>query len=138
MRCWGRRKCSTGIVDRGLFAAETPGRYTLLASVGNVTGRAVVQVAPRDVRRRINVTGRGSVTNVHTSDLWPWTGRDGRDYALVGTWGGDGWAYVFDITDLSRPVKTDSIKIDARTINDVTVSPTAATGCWRAKERRTG
>src|SRR5688572_22913844 len=114
---------ATGIVDRGLFAAETPGRYTLLASVGNVTGRAVVQVAPRDVRRRINVTGRGSVTNVHTSDLWPWTGRDGRDYALVGTWGGDGWAYVFDITDLARPVKTDSIKIDARTINDVTVSP---------------
>ena len=114
---------ATGVIDRGLFAAETPGRYTLLASVGSVSGRAVVQVTPRDARRRINITGRGTVNNVHTSDFWPWTGRDGRDYALVGTWGGDGWAYVFDITDLANPTRSDSIKIDARTINDVTVSP---------------
>jgi hypothetical protein len=114
---------ATGVVDRGLFTAETPGRYTLLASVGSVSGRAVVQVTPRDARRRINITGRGTVNNVHTSDFWPWTGRNGRDYALVGTWGGDGWAYVFDITDLANPVRSDSVKIDARTINDVTVSP---------------
>jgi hypothetical protein len=114
---------ATGIIDRGRFAAEVPGRYTLLASAGAATARAVLAVRPRDVRRRISVTGRGAVTNVHTSDLWPWTGRDGRDYALVGTWGGDGWAYVFDITDLGAIVKTDSVKVDARTINDVTVSP---------------
>ena len=61
--------------------------------------------------------------DAHTSDLWPWTGKDGRDYCLVGTWGGDGYALVFDITDLNNIVKTDSIKVDARTINDVTVSP---------------
>ena len=42
---------------------------------------------------------------------------------MVGTWGGDGYALVFDITDLSNIVKTDSIRVDARTINDVTVSP---------------
>jgi hypothetical protein len=41
----------------------------------------------------------------------------------VGTWGGDGYALVFDITDLNNIVKTDSIKVDARSINDVTVSP---------------
>ncbi|CAN5769670.1 hypothetical protein BH11GEM1_BH11GEM1_10250 [soil metagenome] len=80
-------------------------------------------MTPRDVRRRITVTGRGQVNTTHTSDLWPWTGTDGRDYALVGTWGGDGYALVFDITDMSNIVKTDSIKVDARTINDVTVSP---------------
>ena len=28
----------------------------------------------------------------HTSDLWPFTGKDGRDYCLVGTWGADGYA----------------------------------------------
>jgi len=114
---------ATGVIDRGLFAAEVPGRYTLLATAGNVTARKVVQVTPRDVRRRINVTGRGNISHVHTSDLWPWTGRDGRDYTLVGTWGGDGWAYVFDITNLASPVLTDSIQVNARTINDVTVSP---------------
>ncbi|MGI9076328.1 MAG: Ig-like domain-containing protein [Gemmatimonadaceae bacterium] len=114
---------ATGVIDRGLFAAEVPGRYTLLAMAGGVSARSVLDVQPRDVRRGINVTGRGGITHVHTSDLWPWTGKDGRDYALVGTWGGDGWAYVFDITDLAKPVKSDSIKVDARVINDVTVSP---------------
>ncbi|HJU65032.1 MAG TPA: hypothetical protein VJ596_05110, partial [Gemmatimonadaceae bacterium] len=114
---------ATGIVDRGMFAAEVPGRYTLLATAGSVSARSVLDVRPRDVRRRISVTGRGSITNVHTSDLWPWSAKDGKDYALVGTWGGDGWAYVFDITDVTNFVKTDSIKVDARVINDVTVSP---------------
>jgi hypothetical protein len=114
---------ATGIVDRGMFAAEVPGRYTLLATAGSTTARKVLQVTPRDVRRRINVTGRGAITHVNTSDLWPWTAKDGRDYALVGTWGGDGWGYVFDITNLGAPVITDSIQVNARTINDVTVSP---------------
>ncbi|HEX9582670.1 MAG TPA: Ig-like domain-containing protein [Gemmatimonadales bacterium] len=114
---------ATGVIDRGLFAAEVPGRYTLLAMAGNAVARHVIEVKPRDVRRRITVTGRGSINHVHTSDLWPWTGKDGRDYSLVGTWGGDGWAYVFDITDLTSIAKTDSVKVDARTINDVTVSP---------------
>jgi hypothetical protein len=114
---------AAAVIDRGYFVAESPGRYTLIASAGSVIGRRVVDVRPRDVRRRFTVTGRGNINHVHTSDLWPWTGRDGRDYALVGTWGGDGWAYVFDITDLGNIVRTDSIQVDARTINDVTVSP---------------
>ncbi|MGH7469921.1 MAG: Ig-like domain-containing protein [Longimicrobiales bacterium] len=112
-----------GIIEDGLFAANQPGRYTLLAQVGNATARSVVEVKTRDVKRRITVAGRGQITNSHTSDLWPWTGKDGRDYVLVGTWGADGYGIVFDITDLNNPVKTDSIKVDARTINDVTVSP---------------
>jgi hypothetical protein len=114
---------ATGVIDRGLFAAEVPGRYALLASAGTAIGRAVLEARPRDVRRRINVVGRGSITHVHTSDFWPWAGKDRRDYALVGTWGGDGWAYVVDITHLANIVRTDSIKVDARVINDVTVSP---------------
>ena len=114
---------ATGVIDRGLFAAEEPGRYTILASAGTATARSVIDVRPRDARRKINLTGRGSITHVHTSDFWPWTGKDGRDYALVGTWGGDGWAYIMDITDLANMVRTDSIRVDARVINDVTVSP---------------
>jgi len=112
-----------GIIDWGRFTANYPGRFTLLAQAGNVTARKVLEVKPRDVVRRITVTGRGSINTTATSDLWPFTGKDGRDYALVGTWGGDGYGMVFDITDMNNIVKTDSIKIDARTINDVTVSP---------------
>ena len=112
-----------GIIDWGRFTANAPGRFTLLAQSGNVTARKVVEVKPRDVVRRITVTGRGNISTTHTSDLWPWTGKDGRDYAVVGTWGGDGYAIIFDITNLNNIVKTDSVKVDARTINDVTVSP---------------
>ena len=50
--------------------------------------RMAVEVTPRDVRRRITVTGRGNISTTHTSDFWPLTGKDGRDYAIVVTWGG--------------------------------------------------
>lgn len=112
-----------GIIDGDLFTGNYPGRYTILAKSGSANAERVIEVTPRAARRRINVAGRGSITNTHTSDLWPWAGKDGRDYVLVGTWGGDGYAIVFDITDPANPVKTDSVKVDARTINDVTVSP---------------
>ncbi len=117
-----------GIIDRApdgtpLFAANAPGRFTLIAQSGAAIARTVLDVKPRDVRRKITITGRGVVNTTATSDLWPWTGKDGRDYCVVGTWGGDGYALIFDITDLNNIVKTDSIRIDARTINDVTVSP---------------
>jgi len=118
-----------GIIDQApngwVFAGNYAGRYTLMAKSGAGFAEKVIEVTPRDVRRRITVTGRGSISTTHTSDFWPFTGKDGRDYAIVGTWGGDGYAIMFDITDMNNIVKTDSIQIDARTINDVTVSPDA-------------
>jgi hypothetical protein len=117
-----------GIIDRApngtpLFAANAPGRFTLIAQSGAAVSRTVIDVKPRDARRRITITGRGVVNTTATSDLWPWAGKDGRDYCVVGTWGGDGYALIFDITDMNNIIKTDSIRVDARTINDVTVSP---------------
>ena len=132
---------ATGVIDRGLFAAEVPGRYTLMATAGSLSARKVLDVRPRDVRRRIQVVGRGTVTNVHTTDFWPWAGKDGRDYALMGTIFGDGYAYVFDISNLASIVKTDSIKLDARAVNDVTVSPDGRYGVLSregASDRRNG
>ncbi len=111
------------IIDNDRFSANQPGLFTIMAQSGNTLARTTLEAKYRDVRRKITVTGRGNITSTHTSDLWPWTGKDGRDYCLVGTWGGDGYGMVFDITDMNNIVKTDSIKIDARTINDVTVSP---------------
>jgi len=114
-----------GIIDNGLFVANYPGVFTILASTGTAHARWSIEVTPRDVRRRITVVGRGIIRDTHTSDLWPYTGKDGRDYCIVGTWGGDGYAHIFDITDLTNIVRTHSVKVDARTINDVTVSPDA-------------
>jgi hypothetical protein len=119
---------AAGDIRDGMFVAEFAGVYNVMAVSGQATARKAVDVRPREVMKSVKVIGRGTVTNVNTSDFWPFTGKDGRDYALVGTWGGDGWTYIFDITDQGNIHKTDSLQVDARVVNDVTVSPDARYG----------
>jgi hypothetical protein len=114
-----------GIINSGKFVGEVPGLYTIMASAGDLVARTTVDVAPREAVQEIQVHGQGSVSDVHTSDLWIYEGNDGRDYAVTGTWGANGWAYFWDVTDPTNITKTDSILVDARTINDVKVSPDA-------------
>ncbi len=122
----------SGIMNDGRFVADVPGRYTILASAGGALGRRLVNIRPRGVIQRVEVVGQGAVRNVHTSDLWVFEGLDGRDYAITGTWSGDGYAYVWDVTDPASIVKTDSVQVDARTVNDVKVAPGAR---WAALSR---
>ena len=119
----GHNTGASGTVRNGRFVAEIPGRYTILASSGSLNARHAVDVRPREVQRSIREVGHGRVDNVHSSDMWVWRAADGRDYAISGTWGGDGIAYVWDVSDPANMVKTDSVQVDARTINDVKVSP---------------
>lgn len=114
---------AAGIVRQGKFVGEVPGLYTIVASAGELMARTTVDVSPREAIQEIEVHGQGSVSNVHTSDLWIYEGNDRRDYAVTGTWGGDGWAFFWDVTDPTNIMKTDSINVDARTVNDVKVSP---------------
>lgn len=132
---------AAGEVRDGKFVGEAPGVYTVMASAGPLTARQTVRLEKRDVIRPVQLVGQGAVTNVHTSDIWPFEGLDGRDYAVTGTWGGDGWAYFWDITDPAGMVKVDSIQVDARTVNDVKVSPDgryAALSREGASNRRNG
>lgn len=107
----------------GRFVARFPGEYTLRARTGGVTGWQTVRVDSRDVVRRMETLGQGRMDHRRTSDFWVFEGVDGRDYALTGTWGSGGWTYVWDVTDPRSIVMTDSIQVDARTVNDVKVSP---------------
>ena len=68
-----------GIIRFGRFAPNYPGRYTVIAQAGSVSARKTLDVRPRDARRKISDVGRGTVDYVHSSDLWPWRGADGRD-----------------------------------------------------------
>ncbi|MEX0906110.1 MAG: hypothetical protein WD604_09685 [Balneolaceae bacterium] len=110
------------IDQKGRFVANKPGFYTLIAKSGNQVARQVVRIEPRDVQQEIERVGHALVDNVHTSDLWIWEGVDGRDYAITGTWGGNGEAYFWDVTDPSDIIPLDSVTVDARTINDVKIS----------------
>src|SRR5690606_2755953 len=64
----------------------------------------------------------GRVADRKTSDLWVWTAPNGRDYAVTGTWGADGHALFWDITDPTHIVQAATVRVDARTVNDVKVS----------------
>lgn len=132
---------AAGIVEEGRFVGESPGQYTVVATAGDLVARRTIDIRPREAIREVEVMGQGSVSHVHTSDLWVYEGVDGRDYAVTGTWGGDGWSYFWDVTNPAAVTKIDSIQVDARTVNDVKVSPDgryAALSREGASNRRNG
>lgn len=114
---------AAGLIKQdGRFVADEAGMYTVTVSCGVASASKTLKISPRDVGRKIEVVGQGSVTDKHTSDFWVWEGIDGRDYAVTGTWGADGTAYFWDVTDPANMTKIDSIQVDARTVNDVKIS----------------
>jgi len=110
------------ITKDGKFVADEPGLYVLNATCGSAAASITISANARNVTRKIEVIGQGSVNNKHTSDFWIWEGVDGKDYAVTGTWGADGTAYFWDVTNPSAISLIDSIQVDARTVNDVKVS----------------
>lgn len=105
------------------FVAEDAGRYKLSARSGAALGQLTVEVVPRDVQGRFELVGHGPVRDMHTSDVWVWEGLDGRDYAVTGTWGANGDALFWDVTDPAKIERIAKVTVDARTVNDVKVSP---------------
>jgi hypothetical protein len=95
---------------------------------------------------RFEVLGRGPITHTRSTDLWAFRGANGRDYVYTGTWGGcEGCVgnrlFVWDVSDPARPVLTDSVLVDAQSINDVAVNEAgtlAAFGRRGATSRRNG
>ncbi len=110
------------IKNDGRFVANEPGLFTVTATSGGLAGDYTIRVDPRNVQKDIRVVGHGLVSDVHTSDLWVWEGVDGRDYAVTGTWGANGEAYFWDVTDPANMSIIDTVTVDARTVNDVKVS----------------
>ena len=114
---------SSGLItDDGRFVADLPGEYTVMATAGNRVAIESVWIEPRGVRRMVEIVGRGRVADRKTSDLWVWTAPNGRDYAVTGTWGAEGHAYFWDITDPANIYMAATVRVDARTVNDVKVS----------------
>ncbi|MEL6558827.1 MAG: hypothetical protein AAFQ94_11635 [Bacteroidota bacterium] len=114
---------ASGVIKQdGRFVADVPGLYTVIATSGANSAMKSVEISQRNVSRKIEVIGHGSVSDKHTSDFWIWQGKDGKDYGVTGTWGADGTAYFWDVTDPANIFKIDSVQVDARTVNDVKVS----------------
>jgi hypothetical protein len=126
---------------QGVFVAEEPGTYRVTARLGErdvVSG--VVRVEARGADAELIQVGRGAISEHHSGDVWVFEGVDGRDYAYIGTFLWD-WMKVWDVTDPSSPVLTDSLQLDARRINDVKIHPNNRIGIVTregASSRRNG
>lgn len=116
------------ISQEGKFVANKPGIFTLTARSGDAIAEQIIRVVDRNVAQDIEMVGHGEVLDVHTSDLWIWEGVDGRDYAITGTWGANGDTYFWDVTDPSNIVSIDTVRVDARTVNDVKISEDGTIG----------
>ena len=119
------------ITDDGRFVAETAGLYTLIASSNGYSAQKTIKVVQRDVKKQVKLVGHGLISDVFTGDLWVWAGVDeheGKDFAVTGTWGSNGEAYFWDVTDPSKMTIIDTITVDARTVNDVKISEDGRVG----------
>ncbi|HJT67301.1 MAG TPA: Ig-like domain-containing protein, partial [Pyrinomonadaceae bacterium] len=96
----------------GAFVADKPGTYIVTATSGNVSSSASIVVAPRNLEREIEVVGRVPFKEFQGAEQW-----------IIGN-----YAYystisdrflVYDISNPAQPKLTDTIKVDARLVNDI-------------------
>lgn len=105
------------VFSDGAFVAEEPGEYVVSADLGGSSAQVALRVEPRPHDQKFELIGHMGVPTAHTADLWVF-----GNAAYLGTFMDDKLR-VYDISDPANPVLTDSIKVDARRINDVMANP---------------
>lgn len=105
----------------GGFVAEQPGSYVLTATSGGKVAVSTIVVAPRNVGREIQVVGRAPLKDSQSAEQWIF-----GNYAYVSTISDK--LLVFDISDPAKPKLTETVKVDAHTINDISVSADGRVG----------
>lgn len=99
----------------GAFVADKPGTYIVTATSGNVSASASIAVAPRNLEREIEVVGRAPFKEFQGAEQW-----------IIGN-----YAYystisdrflVYDISNPAQPRLTDTVKVDARLVNDISTT----------------
>ncbi len=103
------------IDDDGGFVAELPGTYLITAAIGDKTSSASIVVTPRNVERDLKVVGRALLKDVEGAEQWVI-----GDYLYYSTIGDR--FFVYDISDPANPKLTDTVKVDARIINDISTT----------------
>ncbi|PYO15750.1 MAG: hypothetical protein DMD31_05725 [Gemmatimonadetes bacterium] len=98
----------------GVFVADQPGTYRVIATLGARSAEAFVQVAARNVTRQVTIVGRLPLKGLAAAELW--LHPDGK-HAYMSTIADR--IYAIDIADPAKPFVTDSVIVDARVVNDV-------------------
>ncbi|HUE44135.1 MAG TPA: Ig-like domain-containing protein [Candidatus Sulfotelmatobacter sp.] len=137
---WSVSGPGASIYPDGGFVAMRPGTYLVKASIGRHDAVASVTVAPRNAERALEVVAHipsksptdGSV--LQTSEEWI-VGH----HLYVSTIADR--VYSYDISDPANPKALDSMKVDARLINDVSITPDEKVGVFTregASNRKNG
>ena len=99
----------------GGFVAELPGSYVITAASGPQEAVASIVVVPRNAERTITVVGRAPIKDFEAAEQWII-----GNYAYLSTISDK--LLVYDVSDPAHPKLTDTIKVDARLINDVSTT----------------
>jgi plastocyanin len=106
---------AASIDSDGGFVADLPGSYVITAASGTQEAIASITVAPRNAERTLEVVGRAAIKDFEAAEQWII-----GNYAYLSTISDK--LLVYDISDPTHPKLTDSIKVDARLINDVSTT----------------
>ena len=99
----------------GGFVAELPGSYVITAASGPVEAIASVVVTPRNAERTLEVVGRAPIKDFEGAEEWVI-----GNYAYLSTISDK--FLVYDISDPAHPKLTDTVKVDARLVNDISTT----------------
>ncbi|HEY5940150.1 MAG TPA: Ig-like domain-containing protein [Gemmatimonadales bacterium] len=110
---WALSPGNAHIDPDGRFVADVPGSYRVTASFAGKIAEATVEIRDRDVRRPATLVGRLPIKH-RAAEFW--LHPDGRHGYLTTI---ADRMYAIDVSNPASPRITDSVVVDARTINDV-------------------
>jgi hypothetical protein len=99
----------------GAFVADRRGTYLITATCGGKASSASVVITPRNVEREIIVVGRVPAKDFQLAEQWVF----GNHVYLSSI---SDKVLVYDISDPSAPKLTETVKVDARIINDISTT----------------
>src|SRR5580658_3670974 len=118
----------------GGFVAEKAGTYVVMASSGQHSAASSVVVRPRNVEREVDVVAHVPMPDLQMSEEWI-IGH----HAYLSTIADK--LFVYDIADPANPKLLDTLKVDARLINDISTTPDEKIGVFTregASNRKNG
>ncbi|HTS03961.1 MAG TPA: Ig-like domain-containing protein [Candidatus Eisenbacteria bacterium] len=131
---WSVSGSGASIYDDGAFVAERAGTYVISASSGQHSAAASVVVRPRNVEREVEVVAHVPMPDIQMSEEWI-IGH----HAYLSTIADK--LFVYDIADPANPKLLDTVKVDARLINDISTTPDEKIGVFTregASNRKNG
>ncbi|HKH97802.1 MAG TPA: Ig-like domain-containing protein [Candidatus Sulfotelmatobacter sp.] len=131
---WSISGSGAAVYSDGAFVAEKAGTYVVTASSGQHSAAASVVVRPRNVEREVEVVAHVPMPDLQMSEEWI-IGH----HAYLATVADK--LFVYDIADPANPKLLDTLKVDARLINDISTTPDEHIGVFTregASNRKNG